>query len=45
MWETGKCYIAVGLLTTMLLLPRDSVDPAVKRNLKAEDYDHKVCFS
>ncbi|KAG8189748.1 hypothetical protein JTE90_012923 [Oedothorax gibbosus] len=41
MWETGKCYIAVGLLTTMLLLPRDSVDPAVKRNLKAEDYDQK----
>ncbi|GFS38673.1 midasin [Nephila pilipes] len=41
MWSSAKTYIFVGLLTTVLMLPRDAIDPAVKREIKAKDLENR----
>ncbi|CAL1290109.1 unnamed protein product [Larinioides sclopetarius] len=42
MWLSSKACIYVGLLTIMLLLPRDPIDPAIKRTVKARYYENKL---
>ncbi|GBM39504.1 Midasin [Araneus ventricosus] len=42
MWLSSKACVYVGLLTIMLLLPRDPIDPAIKRTVKARYYENKL---
>ncbi|XP_055945739.1 midasin-like isoform X2 [Argiope bruennichi] len=42
MWLSCKAYVYVGLLTVMLLLPRDAIDPSFRRTVKANYYESKV---
>ncbi|GFQ86921.1 midasin [Trichonephila clavata] len=41
MYLSSKAFILVGLLTVMLMLPRDVIDPAVKREIKAKDLENR----
>ncbi|GIY25827.1 hypothetical protein CDAR_600181 [Caerostris darwini] len=42
MWRASKAYIFVGLLTKMLLIPNDAVDPNLKRTIKVQDNQKKM---